>query len=57
MKDIKKNNDKEESMFVSGKAGIIVHSFFFIFVVLAPFIFLPSLFIIHRRNLAMIGTK
>jgi hypothetical protein len=44
MKDIKKNSDKEESVFVSGKAGIIVHSFFLIFVVLAPFIFLPSLF-------------
>ena len=44
MKDIKKNSDKEESVFVSGKASIIVHSFFLIFVVLAPFIYLPSLF-------------
>ena len=44
MKEIKKNSNKEESVFFSGKAGIIVHSFFLIFVVLAPFIYLPFLF-------------
>lgn len=44
MKDIKKNNNKEESVFVSGKAGIIVHSVFLIIFVLAPFIYLPFLF-------------